>query len=104
MTPVPLNSTFPQIAPSILSADFARLADEIDDVERGGAGFLHFEIIDGHFPSHSNFGPVLGEATRPCTGAFLDTRLMIPEPVRYTPAFLKAGVDGIPFHVEVVDD
>ena len=104
MTVDPFASTAPQIAASILSADFSKLADEIADVDRGGADFLHLDVMDGHFVSNISFGPAVCAATRRVTDAFLDTHLMISEPVRYTPEFLKAGVDGITFHVEVVDD
>src|SRR5678816_2224166 len=98
MTRNPFESSVPQIAPSILSADFSKLKAEIDDVLAHGGDFLHLDILDGHFAPNISFGPVVCAATRRCTDAFLDTHLMITDPVRYTPAFLKAGADGITFH------
>jgi ribulose-phosphate 3-epimerase len=104
MTNNPFNSTTPQIAASILSADFSKLASEIGEVDLGGVDFLHLDIMDGHFVPNISFGPAITAATRRVTNAFLDVHLMITEPVRYTPAFVKAGADAITFHVEVVQD
>lgn len=104
MTSDPFASTAPQILPSILSADFAKLAAEIDDVDRGGADFLHLDILDGHFAPNISFGPAVCAAARRSTNAYLDAHLMIDEPVRYAPAFAKAGVNSVTFHVEAVKD
>lgn len=104
MTNDPFKFTTPQIAASILSADFSKLASEIGEVDRGGVDFLHLDIMDGHFVPNISFGPAVTAATRRVTPAFLDVHLMISEPLHYTPAFVKAGADAITFHVEVVDD
>lgn len=104
MTNTPFASPGAKILPSILAADFARLADEIADVDRGGADFLHLDVMDGHFVNNISFGPPVIKAIRKCTTAFLDTHLMITEPLRYAPAMVKAGASNLTFHVEAVAD
>ncbi|MEC3607053.1 ribulose-phosphate 3-epimerase [Bacillus glycinifermentans] len=88
------------VAPSILSADFARLGEEIKDVEQGGADYIHIDVMDGHFVPNLTIGPLVVEAVRPITKLPLDVHLMIEEPDRYIPAFAKAGADMISVHVE----
>ncbi|CAM3743122.1 ribulose-phosphate 3-epimerase [Mesobacillus thioparans] len=89
-----------KIAPSILSADFARLGEEIKDVERGGADYIHVDVMDGHFVPNITIGPLIVEAIRPVTKLPLDVHLMIENPDQYIEAFAKAGANYITVHVE----
>jgi ribulose-phosphate 3-epimerase len=89
-----------KIAPSILSADFARLGEEIRDVENGGADFIHVDVMDGHFVPNITIGPLIVEAIRPVTKLPLDVHLMIENPDQYIESFAKAGADYITVHVE----
>ena len=89
-----------KIAPSILSANFARLEDEIKDVERGGADYIHVDVMDGHFVPNITIGPLIVEAIRPVTRLPLDVHLMIENPDKYIGNFAKAGADIITVHVE----
>lgn len=89
-----------RIAPSILSADFSVLGQEIAEVERGGADWIHVDVMDGHFVPNITIGPLVVEAIRPKTKLPLDVHLMIEQPDRYIPAFAKAGADLISVHAE----
>ncbi len=89
-----------KIAPSILSADFAKLGEEIKDVERGGADYIHVDVMDGHFVPNITIGPLIVSAIRPITTLPLDVHLMIENPDQYIPAFAKAGADIITVHAE----
>ncbi|MEI4831068.1 ribulose-phosphate 3-epimerase [Bacillus sp. FJAT-53711] len=89
-----------KIAPSILSADFSRLGEEIKDVEKGGADYIHVDVMDGHFVPNITIGPLIVEAIRPITSLPLDVHLMIENPDQYIPIFAKAGADIITVHVE----
>jgi ribulose-phosphate 3-epimerase len=89
-----------QIVPSILSADFAHLAEEIARVERGGATMLHVDVMDGHFVPNLTLGPPVFESIRKITRSRLDVHLMIEDPDRYAPVFIRAGADQVSVHQE----
>jgi len=89
-----------KIAPSILSADFARLGEEVRAVEAAGADLIHVDVMDGHFVPNITIGPLVVEAIKPVTALPLDCHLMIENPDRYIPQFVKAGADIITVHVE----
>jgi ribulose-phosphate 3-epimerase len=88
------------IAPSILAADFARLADEIEAVERAGATLLHIDVMDGHFVPNITIGPPVVESIRKVTSLPLDAHLMIEDPGRYVDDFISAGVNWLSVHIE----
>jgi ribulose-phosphate 3-epimerase len=89
-----------EIVPSILSANFARLAEEITRVERGGATMLHLDVMDGHFVPNLTIGPPVVESIRQCTRLHLDVHLMIENPERYVTEFVKAGANSVLVHYE----
>jgi ribulose-phosphate 3-epimerase len=89
-----------RIAPSILSADLGRLAEEIADIEQGGADWVHVDVMDGRFVPNITLGPIVVAAARRATTLPLDVHLMIVEPERYVEAFAEAGADIISIHVE----
>ena len=90
-----------KIAPSILSADFSRLAEEVKAVEAAGADVIHVDVMDGHFVPNITIGPLVVEGLRRLTTLPLDTHLMIEEPNKYLEAFSKAGSSWITIHAEV---
>lgn len=89
-----------KIAPSILSADFSKLGEEIIAVDQAGADYIHIDVMDGHFVPNITIGPLIVEAIRPATKLPLDVHLMIENPDQYIEAFTKAGADIITVHVE----
>jgi ribulose-phosphate 3-epimerase len=89
-----------RIAPSILASDFARLADEVAKVERGGADFVHVDVMDGHFVPNITIGPPVVKALKRVTALPLDVHLMISDPDRYLEAFVEAGAAIVTVHVE----
>ena len=89
-----------KLAPSILSADFARLAEQVAEAEQAGADYIHVDIMDGHFVPNLTVGPVVVEALRPRTRLPLDVHLMVEEPERLIPEFASAGANILTVHAE----
>ena len=89
-----------KIAPSILAANFAKLGEEVKEVEKAGAELIHIDVMDGHFVPNITMGPIVVEALRPLTTLPLDVHLMIENADQYIEAFAKAGADYITVHVE----
>lgn len=89
-----------KIAPSILSADFSKLGQEINEVEKAGADYIHVDVMDGQFVPNITIGPLVVEAIRPITSLPLDVHLMIEKPDSYIKDFVEAGADIITIHVE----
>ncbi len=89
-----------KLAPSILSADFARLGEQIDEVARAGADYIHVDVMDGHFVPNITIGAPVVASIRPVTSLPLDVHLMIEHPERYISQFVQAGADIITVHVE----
>lgn len=92
-----------KIAPSILSADFSRLGEEILSVEQAGADLIHVDVMDGHFVPNITIGPLVVESIRPTTTLPLDVHLMIENPDNYIESFVKSGADIISVHAESVN-
>ncbi len=90
------------VLPSLLSADFARLADELARCEAAGARMLHVDVMDAHFVPNLTLGPFIVEAMRRSTRLHLDVHLMMSDPLRYIDDFRKAGADALTIHVEAV--
>jgi len=93
-----------EIVPSILSADFARLADEIGAIESAGVNMVHLDVMDGHFVPNITIGPPVIARLRSVSNLVFDSHLMISEPAEYAEAFVRAGADHITFHIEAADE
>ena len=93
-----------EIVPSILSADFSKLGQEIEEVRKAGIEMVHLDVMDGHFVPNITIGPPVIESLRKTTDLFFDAHLMISEPEKYIESFAKAGANNITFHIETVED
>ena len=93
-----------EVVPSVLSADFARLADEIAEITLAGINMVHLDVMDGHFVPNITIGPPVIAKLRKVSDLVFDAHLMISEPAKYIEPFARAGADHITFHIEVADD
>ena len=92
------------IAPSVLSMDYSRMAQQMQQLEQSGAQYIHFDVMDGHFVPNLTFGPDILKGFRKMTDLVLDVHLMVEDPVFYADVFLDAGADIITFHWEALKE
>lgn len=92
------------IAPSILSLDYSRMKEQIEELNKSNAQWFHFDVMDAHFVDNLTFGPIILEGYRKLTDKVLDVHLMVTDPKKYAKIFLEAGADCISFHTEAVDN
>ena len=92
------------VAPSILSADFSRLGDQLKEVENSNAEWIHFDVFDGHFVPNISFGTDVLKAVKKSTSMYVDVHLVISDPEYYSDIFMDAGADGITFHLDAVNN
>lgn len=92
------------IAPSILSLDYSKMSEQIEELKQSKAEWLHFDVMDGHFVPNLTFGPDILKGYRNACDLFLDVHLMVTDPVQFAPVFIEAGADLVSFHTEALDN